>query len=444
MSDHPHERVWADRTWCDTDGPVHPGEESPARVASELFVHGLLGALEEQPTDACERRVRRVMHAIAPPAPIPIARGRFHWRAVAAVAAGLALVVLLFLYEQLPLERTAMAEAAIQSAIRASRSPGDQRYEIRIVREGDGELPDTAEATIDTRAPNLLLLHAQGPEGRVLIAGRDGEGEWAIRRDGDIERDRARGRGIWPRWITSNEQAIFADSIDVFLEFLARRYTLSKGEPDPEVPSLDHIVGVRKQSGGPSADRVDVFIDRQTNLVERLEMRWSPETQAEMKRRWQERLREGMRGPDDGRDGRGRSPREPLGVDGDGPPPLPDGAEGRQRPHREGRDGREWGDGGKRERMPRDGDDTGGPGRRPEFADGFGKGFGDGSPKGDRCLQPKLRYGGDGHPRAPSGPPRLFVIERVEPPPFDDAWFSPETHVETVKEAAEAKSQREG
>ncbi|MBL9147748.1 MAG: hypothetical protein JNM94_03560 [Phycisphaerae bacterium] len=396
----------------ETPRMIQPAESAPDRVAAELFAHGLLGALEDNTSGATERRVRRVMDTLAP-APIPISRWRIQWRAIAAAAAAVTIVAMLFLYERFPLENTAVAEAAIASAIKASRSPGDQRYEVRIVREGDGEVPSVAEATIDTRAPNMLLLQAQTPDGHIITAGRDAEGEWALRPDGRIDRDLP--RGAWPRWMTANEQSIFADSIDVILEALAKRYTLTKGEPDPQVPSLEHIVGKRKQGGGPAADQIDVFIDRTTNLVERLEMRWSPESQQEMKRRWQDRLRQ-----DGPRDGTPKSLAAPPDERPGMPPPML--AERGQ-----GRDGPRGGGRGE----PR-GDGRDGPRGEPR---GMGRGEGHGPdgpppPECDGRLRPRLGFGGGMPPPGKRfGPPRLFVIERVETPPFTDSWFSPDDHM---------------
>jgi len=160
-------------------------------------------------------------------------------------------------------------------------------------------------------------------------------------------------------------------------------------------------------------------------------MRWSPESQQDMKRRWQDRLREG--GPHDGpRDGqRGGTPKSLAAPPsqsedrpGMPPPMLAERGQGRDGPRGDPRGGRGEGRGDPRGMKG----EAGGPDGPPP-------------PECDGRLRPRLGFGGGMPPGGKRfGPPRLFVIERVETPPFTDSWFSPEEHVNDNAPATTSES----
>lgn len=456
-----------------SDLPIEPAPEgTPASVASELFSHGLLTYLNTDTPARQGERIGRLMVAIeqdrlgAPVAashsfrfPIRTARG---WLALAACITIAATAVFI----GIPGEQS--AQAVVQQSIEAMRSTtgGDRRYEIRIQRPADDALPSLPGAIIDTRSPNLLLLRSNAPDGHEIIAGRDATGNWCIRRDGGVERDHP--EQAWPKWSKVGEESMLVDSVDRLLEELTRSYDLQKEGTatleDKSGISYRHIVGTKKRVRSPGGDHVEVWIDPGSKSVERVEMRWnlpprgqpggdknpdaangpdgSPDAGSADGPRSQ-------RGPEGGppRDRNGDSNRDPM-RDPNGPrPPRRDGfrpgGPGPNGPGPNGPgpdalgpdgpnpDGPGPGGPGPEGRRPRNGHGLDGPHPRPEPRP-------DGGPDGPR------RDGRDGDPFGPSprgpgpgarpAPPRTLVMQRVDAPAFDAAWFTPDAHVVNSKE----------
>src|SRR5205823_850649 len=116
-------------------------------------------------------------------------------------------------------------------------------------------------AIIDSRSPNLLLLRANAPDGREIIAGRDATGDWAIRPDnagGGVEREHP--ELAWPRWSKVGDESLFVDSVDRLLEELTKSYDLQKeGEAKLDGKAdvtFRHIVGTKKRLRSPGGDHV--------------------------------------------------------------------------------------------------------------------------------------------------------------------------------------------
>ena len=327
-------------------GPVHgtaiePGDDtSPGKVADELLAHGLLSYLNIDTRSSQDRRVGRVMTAIDAerfrPHKMPPA-----WRLVrtwSALAAAIALACVMA-YFGMPGETS--AQATVQAAIQAMQQPGDRRYEVRICPQGRDAPEEGASAVIDTRSPGLLLLQAHAPEGHTVFAGRDAEGGWAIRPDGGIERDHP--EVAWPRWSRLGEESLFADSVDRLLDEMTKGYTLERlpaakvdGRGDAE---FQHVVGVKKQSRGPGPQRIEIWIDPATRVVERLEMHWEKPADAAQTPPSDGPEAAGGEGragrPGDGEDGPpdrdrrpGRGPRPPFPPPPPGFGPAPEGGPG--------------------------------------------------------------------------------------------------------------------
>lgn len=374
----------------------HPAPDAGSGgAAGELFTHGLLAHLADDDVPARERRVRRVLDEIAAGEttartyrfPGPAVR---RWSAVAAV---LALAATGIFYAR---SVEASAQAVVKASIAALRSSGDRRYEVRVMRDSDTSLPAEPTAVVDTSEGGLMLLRGTFPDGRhEVVVGRDTEGKWAIRRDGVIEREHP--EIAWPRWATVGDESLFADSVDRLLEVMTKGYALERrGTEELEGRAgrrFEHLVGEKKVRFLPGANRIELWIDPATKLVERLEMRW---------------------------DQRDLPPRDRPPRDRQGPAPGPDDAD---RPARPGPDG------------PPDGPPLGPP-RRP-----IGPPLGPAPhqpPPGERPARPDVPPGPEGimRPGGPQmgpgprpSPPRLLVLERVDAPDFEIGWFSPKRHV---------------
>ncbi|MBL8875491.1 MAG: hypothetical protein JNM86_06815 [Phycisphaerae bacterium] len=367
---------------------VPPEENAAAESrADELFIHGTLGTLHEQGGDAVDRRIARFKDAIAGTARTP---GRRAIRARLQRLAGVAVVLLATLLTAWVFvsASTNQARATLMASIQAARNAGDRRYEVRILTQMDQPIPAKPEAVFDSRGSNFLL-RARAPMGHTAIAGKDSLGEWAIRRQGGIERDDP--RRAWPQWATADDEPIFADSIDRLLEVLTTGFEVSILDPEiVEGREFRRIQGVKRPgSPRPQADRVDLWIDPETMLLEKMEMTWTE--------------RPGPRGP------AVRPPLSPPGAAAprgprpEGPPPM----RGPEHPDRPPPDGP----------PPERLHDRPGPrGERP---------MGPPPAQGEPRLGPPGREGG----LPPRGPGiRRLIVTRADVPEWPANWFSPEAH----------------
>ena len=422
---------------------IDPDHERGAHErAEELFVHGLLGHLHDK--DRQQKRIEAAMGVIASETPAPLQRALGHRhrrvRRVAAICAAMLLGALgVLLVMEMP-GNSSSAYATVTAAMDAAKGPASERYELRLAHWPKDELPEKATGTLDNGAGGFFLSFS-APDGHTVKVGKDDKGEWGIRLDGSIEREHP--RSAWPRWVEVGDDSLLGDSVDHLLESLLKDYALTSdgkqllpGAPDGS-KRFKHLHGDRKEGARkPQPDRVDLWIDSDTNVLERLEMAWPKPPEGRLGPRGGDRPapdgarpdgakpdgpREGgpdgdaPRNPSEGRDGpdSGPGPDGPEGVrPHDGPPPEgPDG----DRPH-DGPPGPEGGpDGPRHRRPPMDGMGPDGPRMRPR-PDGMGPG-----------------PGGPGGPGGGPGAgfrPRVsrLILSRVDAPAFEQGWFSPEKH----------------
>jgi hypothetical protein len=280
-----------------------------------MVVHGLFEYQRLDNAAARQRRITRVVETIATEAQAPrrliLPRPSPKVLRWAMAAAALLTIGVAFYFIGVPGERTALAD--VQSAVAALRSPGTRRYEVRLEAAGEpdgggrlGAIVDMCCADKDSRGKRLIQhwppWHMEG-----IFAGRDELGEWAIRPDGGIERDRP--HQFWPPWSVDGESHT-VDSLDTLLEQLPRRYTLVRDKK----AALDGAAGVlcervtasRNDRAGPFPHRVELWIDLATHVAERVEFQWDTDQSAQP-------------GPPAGPRG---------GEDHGGPRPPPDGARG--------------------------------------------------------------------------------------------------------------------
>ena len=204
--------------------------------------------------------------------------------------------------------------------------------------------------------------------------GRDAKGEWAIRPDGTVERERP--RAYWPPWSVDGE-SLTVDSLDTLLEQLPKRYTLTRGASGPidgGARKFDRVTASRLDRAGPYPNSVELWIDPDTHLAERVEFRWDDASGTVDGTKSEKGAPAPRGGGPRGEGGGEHGPGD--GPDGHRPPPPPDG------------DGH--GDGPGREPPPREGGERGGAGR--------------------------------------GGLKLISILRRVEAPAFADEWFTPEGH----------------
>lgn len=336
--------------------------------ADELFVHGALGALHERAGGAADRRMERLTRALHQSKP---ARGRrlagMRFRRLSGVlAVVIATLLTVWIFSS---AATNQARATLMASIQAAKNAGDRRYEVRILSDGESDLPEQPEAVFDSSGQNFLL-RVRAPKGHTAIAGKDSIGEWAIRREGGIERREP--RRAWPRWATAEGESIFAESIDQLLEALASGFELKTLEPEVvDGRTYRRIEGTKRAGASRAlADRIELWIDAETMIAERMEMDWTEHP--------------GPRGPAARRPPLRGMP--PAGMPGPGMPP----ARGERPPPPDGK-----------------------PGMRPPPP-----------------LLPPSPFAGPGNPgeEVRRGGIRQLVVTRVEAPEWPANWFSPEAH----------------
>lgn len=484
------------------DGREHAGRSLHEFTADDQFAHGILEFYHKDDAPAQGARVRRVMDAIAHEHLVAAqakdaARAASHprtsralrapgrkpaWRVMASLASMAAVLGITFGLAVFSASTESPAQATLRSAVAAMRSEGERRFEVRAMLAGASEVSSEPLATVDTRAgANIsnMVMRVRTPEGNFFVTGRDDEGEWAITQTGEPRR--LQGPRPNPGWLQMGDASLLVEPVDTLLERLSTRYTLERREGAVMVGREGEwtlIEGRRKAGDVPLADRVAIWINPATKLVERMEMRWGGERGGKAGGDAKTgTLEDGAAAPGEFGDGMGPEgrpgPRGPRGWDGEGhrrplgPPDDPLGlgprGEGRGGPeHREdrrpeeaappergpeGEPGAGRGDGPRRGDGlgPRRGEGRGPEGRGPEGRGPEGRGGPEGRPGGRRHgfegpfgpgMRPRFgpggprpmdrppRFGEPGQPR----PPKVIVFDLVACDPFPEGWFSPGAH----------------
>ncbi|MCA9300518.1 MAG: hypothetical protein KDA28_15715 [Phycisphaerales bacterium] len=267
-------------------------------IAQDRFVHGLLEFLHRDTDASREVRIAEVMTRISTPLDPP----HRHRRRLAKVVPLATTALMTFIVVgALIIFPQPSAQAMVESAIRATREASALRYEIRILDHLSSEGGDRAVGSLEMQGERMLV-HLDSPDGSTFVMGRDDEGTWSLRRDGTVER--LAPRAAAPRWITVGENAILIGSLQELLEQL--------GDDDYDIEQVDgettRLVATRRPGRpAPVPDRISIWIDDETSLVDTLVLHWD---------------RPGRGGPP-----RRSEPSEDSGAPDRRPPPPPrDGA----------------------------------------------------------------------------------------------------------------------
>ncbi len=395
------------------DGDMFPetddskaSEEQVKHVASQQFIHGLLSFIHSDDESRQNRRYERLMEAIDQEESLAILKPRrIYWRIPSAIAAGI-LLMLTVIFLSIPTEQSAYA--MVQASIDASESAGDRRYEVLITHKPGNEQFQDLHAIIDIRDNNHVVIRADTPDGGQLVVGHNDEGRWAIRQDGMIERfrpDRA-----WPKWINLGDSTVLVESVDDLLRRLDGYYRLTQGEPeqldDNQELLYERVTAELIKREGPDPERIELWIDPATHIVQRMELRWpSQQRNRDNSIRQYDSLPQGELDPNgpprpgERRDPNGRPPH--MGRPGQDRPP----------PRREQHDPN---------KPPRPGEHHNLDGPPPPH---HGRQGPDRPPP--RFIDGPPRFGEGRHPP----PPDVIVFNRVEAPGFPQDWFDPERHV---------------
>ncbi len=439
--DHPPHNPHAEGTDLAPDAI----SRDPRALARDQFIHGVLGFLHHDDPRTQTRRVAGVMGAIDDERAeyaerAQRARMTIHSRPVWRVASGLAAAAAVGVAVFLTIPTAPAVATLIDSSLAAAKQGIDRRYEVRVSIPAPPQTDGTPSAraapapafivgepiaTIDTRGDNRMVARATTPRGERVAFGRDDKGDWNLAPGGGgggVERVGASARR--PSWLDFGESTIMMESMDLALERLKDEYDAKRVEraplpaPATGTEPLDRLSATLKVRNGASPERLELWINPTTRLVERLEMHWAPRPRPEGGMH-----RDGREGRE-GRDGRG--PRD-GGRPGGGGPGGPEG-------------------------MPPGGGGPGGgggppPPRGPRGPDGPGPRDGAAMPDGPRPAPfmgphqgpPPRERRPNGGPRPMHGPPdfarhapppRVMIITRIDVQPVSDDWFSPDAHAE--------------
>ena len=379
---------------------------------AHMFVDGLLQTHFQTPLER-ERRIARVMNAIAEPRTFAARDWMKFVRQSGALIATAAVIALMFIIGPREVEASAQAK----SVVTAEQKTRDRRVIFQLIPPKDR--PDGPDfiGSLDIRDAKHLVMTIRQPDGTIEVRGRDGERYWMIDRNGklrDLPSDMP-----WPTWVQSPRGGLLVDMAEAVSQGLNDEWKWSRADTQMEnspLKSGDHLIATRVKNKPQEPNKIDVRINQATGLATHIEMCWPENTQPP----------HGVGGGDksgpirDGSmNGEGRPPRrmDGDGAMGDGPrgPGSKDGA------MRDGPRGPGSNDGAMRNGPMSDGA-MNGEGRPPRRMDGDGAmgdgARGPGSKDGAQAKGPK--------PSVPMGPPSKMTLI-VEPPiTFDAAWFTPE------------------
>lgn len=182
---------------------------------------------------------------------------------------------------------TNQALAAVQLARQTLSEPTDRTYTITV----DGQSPRGAahsrQATLYARGTDQFVFKIKGPFGTDIIAGSNGKKSWLIHPIGPVLV--STDASNVDRWL-SREVPIPVLRLDEILQRLELKYDLSivasgtnpmrnaeqhlSDNISPNAESV-HVVGHRYQDEPIVPDTVEVWVDRSTGILQRLELRWS-------------------------------------------------------------------------------------------------------------------------------------------------------------------------
>jgi len=257
-----------------SDDVVELPDAAPLEVvARDLFMHGLIEWLVRRDTVIRENRIQAVMRALDG-RPTSAGNRRMLLPRVAFAVAAMIAVAIGITFFVLPSEPSALAE--VQRSIKLLGAPGDRRYQARVFSWRDSaDARDVPYATIDMRSGMLVVRHRPPGSPGEMTVGRDAAGAWAVREDGTI--DRARASRYWPPWSMDGD-SLFVAALDRIPEQLARGYTLRRTAGVRIEGSTrlvcDLITATRNGRDGPMPHVVDVWVNRETGLLERIEAKW--------------------------------------------------------------------------------------------------------------------------------------------------------------------------
>lgn len=233
-------------------------------IANDRFMHGLLGFMHHDSSEDKEQKIQQVLAELDQTRTQKPHRHMHTLRRLIPLAS--AAMIMLVAFTLFVLTPQPNAYAIVNNAIEATQTANSLRYEIRESDDDSGFI-----GTLDMRE-NLSRIEIKTPHGHNFIMGTDDQGDWSIRRDGSVER--LDPRRVAPRWLNMGESTIMIASLDEFLIQLQESYSVeivSESTDQTTQLSATRLATVKE----PGPDHIEVWIDNNSQLVERLELSWN-------------------------------------------------------------------------------------------------------------------------------------------------------------------------
>ena len=271
---------------------THHADQSPAEIADDLLMDGLLRSRHLDVQIDRERRIRALMSSIEDAAADQDAATHAWrpWRLASAAMIGIAVLIGILILDQ----QTTSAHAELWRSLEAMETRADLSFELRILG------PDPGENSAPLAGPNRRrttdgYLHIRDskyvitrtlPDGSTLVGGFDGEEYWT-----NLDHPSGHRARMVRGPVRRVEELLSRLSLNLAKELRRLRRMYDIGPPvvelDDEGRRLLHFVGTRRPSkesvgeterrGGPkTAARIDIWLDPADRQIVQLELSGVP------------------------------------------------------------------------------------------------------------------------------------------------------------------------
>ncbi len=267
-------------------------DQSPAEIADDLLMDGLLRSRHLDVQIDRERRIRALMSSIEDASAEQ--GGATHtwrpWRLATAAMIGVAVLIGILILDQ----QTTSAHAELWRSLEAMETRADLSFELRILGPDPGEKSAslagsnrrrTTDGHLHIRDSKYVITRTL-PDGSILAGGFDGEEHWT-----NLEHVNGNRARVVRGPVRRVEELLSRLSLNLAKELRRLRRMYEIGPPtvesDDKGRRLLHFVGIRRspkesagateRRGGPkAAARIDIWLDPTDRQIVQLELSGVP------------------------------------------------------------------------------------------------------------------------------------------------------------------------